>query len=90
MGGIYLRRDKAGEFENVAILVTIAVNEDGYREALGVAESMKEDKVCRLDSSYNFTDSAWEEAIWRLAIKCLSMLETMGEALHQDKYQGVR
>ena len=29
--GIYLRRNWGGEFENVAILVAIAVNEDGYR-----------------------------------------------------------
>ena len=29
------------EFENVAILVAIAVNEDGYREVLGAAEGMK-------------------------------------------------
>lgn len=28
----------------MAILVAIAVNEDGYREVLGVAEGMKEDK----------------------------------------------
>ena len=33
------------EFENVAILVAIAVNEDGYREVLGAAEGMKEDKA---------------------------------------------
>ena len=33
--GIYLRRNWGGEYENVAILVAIAVNEDGYREALG-------------------------------------------------------
>ena len=32
-----------GEFENVAILVAIAVNEDGYREVLAAAEGMKED-----------------------------------------------
>ena len=35
--GIYLRRNWGGEFENVAILVAIAVNEDGYREVLGAA-----------------------------------------------------
>ena len=43
--GIYLRQNWGGEFENVAILVGIAVNEDGYREVLGAAEGMKEDKV---------------------------------------------
>ena len=34
-----------GEYENVAILVAIAVNEDGFREVLGAAEGMKEDKA---------------------------------------------
>ncbi len=33
--GIYLKRNWGGEYENVAILVAIAVNEDGYREVLG-------------------------------------------------------
>ena len=40
-----LRRNWGGEFENVAILVTIAVNEDGYREVLSAAEGMKEDNA---------------------------------------------
>lgn len=43
--GIYLRRNWGEEFENVAILVAIAVNEDGYCEVLGAAEGMKEDKA---------------------------------------------
>ena len=33
--GIYLKRNWGGEYENVATLVAIAVNEDGYREVLG-------------------------------------------------------
>lgn len=45
MDEIYLRRNWDGEFENVAILVVIAVNEDGYREVLGIAEGMKDDKT---------------------------------------------
>ena len=43
--GIYLKRNWGGEYENVAVLVAIAVNEDGYREVLGAAEGMKEDKA---------------------------------------------
>ena len=39
--GIYLRRNWGGEYENVVILVAIAVNEDGFREVLGAAEGMK-------------------------------------------------
>ena len=44
MDGIYLRRNWGGEHEDVAILVAIAVNEDGFREVLGVVEKMNEDK----------------------------------------------
>ena len=43
--GIYLRCNWGGEFENVAILVAIAVNEDGYREVQVLGEGIKEDKA---------------------------------------------
>ncbi len=43
--GIYLRRNWGGEYKNVAILVAIVVNKDGYREVLGAAEGFKEDKA---------------------------------------------
>ena len=46
--GIYLRRNWGGEYENVAILVAIAVNEDGFRETLGAAEGMNEDRTSRV------------------------------------------
>ena len=45
MDGIYLRRNWGGEFENIAVLVAIADNEDGYREVFGAAEGMKKDKA---------------------------------------------
>lgn len=35
--GIYLKRSWGGEYENVAILVAIAVNRDGFREVVGAA-----------------------------------------------------
>ena len=43
--GIYLRRNWGGEYENVAVLVAIAVNEDGFREVLGAAEGMKSNSI---------------------------------------------
>ena len=45
MDSLYLSRNWGGEYENVAILVAIAVNEDDFCEVLGAAEGMKEDKV---------------------------------------------
>ena len=45
LDGIYLKRNWGGEYENVAVLVAMAVNEEGYREIIGAAEGMKEDKA---------------------------------------------
>lgn len=39
--GIYLKRNWGGEFENVSILVAIGVDEDGYRQVLGVAQGTR-------------------------------------------------
>ena len=43
--GISLRRNWGGEYENMAVLVAIVVNADRFREVLGAAEGMKEDKA---------------------------------------------
>lgn len=37
--GIYLKRSWGGSYENVAVMAAIGVNEDGYREVIGCAES---------------------------------------------------
>ena len=40
-----LKRSWAGEVRNVSLLVAIGVNNDGYREILGICEGAKEDKA---------------------------------------------
>lgn len=44
--GIYLKRSWGGSFENVAIMVAIGVNDDGYREIIGAAEGFTESTDC--------------------------------------------
>lgn len=44
--GIYLKRAWGGSFENVAIMVAIGVNDDGYREIIGAGEGFTESKEC--------------------------------------------
>jgi transposase-like protein len=44
LDGIWLKRSWGGEMKNVAVLVAIGVRSDGYREILGVAEGLREDK----------------------------------------------
>ena len=40
--GIYLKRSWGGSFENVAVMVAIGVNDDGYREVIGATEGFAE------------------------------------------------
>jgi Transposase, Mutator family len=40
-----LKRSWAGEVRNVSLLVAIGVNDNGYREILGICEGAKEDKA---------------------------------------------
>lgn len=47
--GIYLRRKWGGAYENAAILVAIAVNEERNREVLGAAEGMGGGKTSRVN-----------------------------------------
>ena len=85
--GIYLRRNWGGEYENVAVLVAIAVNEDGFREVLGAAEGMKEDR----DSWEQFVRSMIERGLKgvRLVVgdRCAGLVATVGSMLPKARYQ---
>ena len=85
--GIYLRRNWGGEFENVAILVAIAVNEDGYREVLGAAEGMKEDKASWVSFFQWLRGRGLDGVKLVVGDKCLGMLEAVGEIFPEAKYQ---
>ena len=83
--GIYLRRNWGGEFENVAILVAIAVNEDGYREVLGAAEGMKEDKASWVSFFQWLRGRGLDGVKLVVGDKCLGMLEAVGEVFPEAK-----
>lgn len=44
--GIYLKLSWGGSYENVAVMVAIGVNDDGYREVIGAAEGFTESSEC--------------------------------------------
>lgn len=85
--GIYLKRNWGGEFENVSILVAIGVNEDGYREVLGAAEGMKEDKASWVNFLKWLRGRGLEGVKLLVGDKCLGMLEAVGEVFPEAKYQ---
>ena len=77
--GIYLRRNWGGEYENVAVLVAIAVNEDGFREVLGAAEGMKEDKASWVSFFQWLRGRGLDGVKLIVGDKCMGMLEAVGE-----------
>jgi len=87
LDGIYLKRNWGGEYENVAVLVAMAVNEEGYREVIGTAEGMKEDK----ESWRSFLVSLKERGLHGTKLfvgdKCLGLLEAINEVFPEAKYQ---
>ena len=85
--GIYLKRNWGGEYENVAVLVAIAVNEDGYREVLGAAEGMKEDKASWTEFFKWLRSRGLNGVKLIIGDKCLGMLEAANEVFPEAKYQ---
>ena len=85
--GIYLRRNWGGEYENVAVLVAIAVNEDGFREVLGAAEGMKEDKASWVSFFQWLRGRGLDGVKHVVGDRCLGMLEAVGEVFPDAKYQ---
>ena len=83
--GIYLRRNWGGEYENVAVLVAIAVNEDGFREVLGAAEEMKEDKASWVSFFQWLRGRGLDGVKLIVGDKCMGMLEAVGEVFPAAK-----
>lgn len=84
---VYLKQSWGGEIRNVSILVAIGVSSNGFREIIGAAEGMKEDK----ESWRSFFVWLKERALTgvRLIIgdKNLGRLETISEVFPDARYQ---
>ena len=85
--GIYLKRNWGGEFENVSILVAIGVDEDGYREVIGAAEGMKEDKESWRSFLVWLKSRGLDGVKLVVGDKNLGMCESVHEVFPDAKYQ---
>ncbi len=85
--GIYLKRSWGGEVQNVAVLVAVGVNEEGYREILGVAEGGREDK----ESWRNFLRCLKGRGLNGVKLivsdKCMGLHEVIGDFFPEAKWQ---
>jgi putative transposase len=87
LDGIWLKRSWGGEMKNVAVLVAIGVRSDGYREILGVAEGLREDK----ESWRGFLRHLKERGLRGVRLitsdKCLGLVECLPEFFPEAAWQ---
>ena len=87
LDGIWLKRSWGGEVKNVAVLVAIGVDQDGYRQILGVVEGAKEDA----ESWRTFLRHLKERGLAGVELvvsdKCLGLMEALGEFYPEASWQ---
>lgn len=87
LDGIWLKRSWGGEMKNVAVLIAIGVDAEGYREVLGVSEGTKEDA----ESWRTFLRSLKERGLSGVRLlasdKCLGLVEALGEFFPDAAWQ---
>jgi transposase-like protein len=87
LDGIWLKRSWGGEVKNVAVLIAIGVDQEGYREVLGVAEGTKEDS----ESWRTFLRHLKERGLTGVKLfvtdKCLGLIEALGEFYPEAAWQ---
>lgn len=87
MDGLWLKRSWGGEMESVSVLVAIGVNEQGYREVLGVCEGMSESKESWLGLLRNLYSRGLESIDLVVSDKSGGLMEALPEIYPQAKWQ---
>ena len=87
LDGVWLKRSWGGEVKNVAVLVAVGVDEQGYRQVLGVSEGAKEDA----ESWRGFLRQLKERGLAgvRLMVsdKSLGLVESLGDFFPEADWQ---
>lgn len=87
LDGVYLKRSWGGEVRDIAILVAIGVNEDGYREILGVCEGAKEDKPSWTKFLRHLKERGLKGVQLIVSDKCLGLVESIGDFYPEAHWQ---
>ena len=85
--GIYLKRSWGGSYENVAVMVAIGVNEDGYREVIGCAEGFTESAECWRDFLSWLKSRGLRGVRMLVGDKAAGMVGSIAEVFPEVRYQ---
>ena len=87
LDGIWLKRSWGGEVKNIAVLIAIGVDQEGYREVLGVAEGTKEDSESWRSFLRHLKDRGLRGVRLVVSDKCLGLVEALGEFYPDASWQ---
>ncbi|XDD48755.1 IS256 family transposase [Leptospira sp. WS92.C1] len=87
LDGLYLKKSWGGEVRNVAILVAIGVNSEGYREVLGSMEGAREDKESWQAFLKHLKDRGLRGVNLIISDKCLGLVESIPYFFPESKWQ---
>lgn len=87
LDGIWLKRSWGGEVTNVAVLVAIGVDDEGFRNIIGAAEGEKEDKEGWLSFLRYLKQRGLAGTQLFVSDKCLGLIEALGEVFPGGKWQ---
>lgn len=85
--GIYLKRSWGGSYENVAVMVAIGVNDDGYREIVGCAEGFTESSECWCEFLSWLKSRGLKGVRMIIGDKAVSMTTTIAKVFPKAAYQ---
>jgi putative transposase len=87
LDAIWLKRSWGGEVQNVSVLVSVGVNEEGYREVLGIEEGAREDKESWQSFLKGLKARGLKGTELFITDKCLGLVESIGEVYPEAKWQ---
>ena len=87
LDGIWLKRNWGGDYQNVSILVAIAVDQDGFREIIGAAEGNKEDKDSWLEFLRSLTTRGVDGTQLFVGDKCIGLVDAISAVFPDARYQ---
>ena len=82
-----LKRSWAGEVRNVSLLVAIGVNQEGYREVLGIAEGAKEDKAGWSAFLAHLKERGLSGVELIISDACLGLVESVSDFYPEARWQ---
>jgi len=87
LDGIALKRSWGGEVRDVAVLVAVGVDQQGFRDILGVMEGAKEDKASWTKFLRHLKERGLTGVRLIVSDKCLGLVESLAEFYPEARWQ---